>query len=74
MHTHVFMQQVSNCIFKLASNLLHAAVFIAARPMQQDFCGAWGKPALYMYGGPLASKLTCINQAHTSAAVLLQQN
>ena len=38
MHTHVFMQQKSNWIFKLASNLLHAAVFADARPMQQVFC------------------------------------
>ena len=38
MYTHMFMQQKSNWIFKLASNLLHAAVFAEARPMQQVFC------------------------------------
>ena len=37
MHTHVFMQQKPNCIFKLASNLLHAAVFVDAKPMQQVY-------------------------------------
>ena len=37
-YTHMFMQQISNWISKLAADLLHEAALADSRPMKQVFC------------------------------------